>query len=243
MQQRAITPDSAAESELDNPVWSCLSTRHAGLAQGGELAKRYPPDISPLAGAPGAGAANVAALEALFEVGEILATAGPFMPALSARWETLHESLLVQMIRRTPTPMPEAGADISALSVADAPEMLALVELTQPGPFRSRTAELGNYVGIRREGRLVAMAGERMWIGDHREISAVCTHPDARGHRHARALMSVLVNRMLRAGQIPFLHVECANVRAIALYRTLGFVERAQIPLRVARLTTGRPVA
>ena len=68
--------------------------------------------------------------------------------------------------------------------------MLALVELTHPGPFRRRTVELGNFVGIRRDGRLLAMAGERMWIGDFREVSAVCTHPDAQGRGLARTLMT-----------------------------------------------------
>jgi predicted GNAT family acetyltransferase len=107
--------------------------------------------------------------------------------------------------------------------------------LTQPGPFRSRTNELGNYLGIREAGRLVAMAGERMWIGDCREVSAICTHPDARGRGYARALMARVVNRMLRAGQTPLLHVYSTNSRAIDVYRALGFVRRAEFPLVHAR--------
>ena len=93
------------------------------------------------------------------------------------------------MIRRETAPLPEGGVEVAVLSATDVGKMLALVELTHPGPFRERTIELGTYVGVRQHGRLVAMAGERMWIGDHREVSAVCTHPEAQGRGLARALM------------------------------------------------------
>ena len=115
--------------------------------------------------------------------------------------------------------------------------MLALVELTHPGPFRERTIELGSLVGVRERGRLLAMAGERMWIGDHREVSGVCTHPEAQGRGLARLLMARVINRMLRPGQTPFLHVESANARAIRTYEGLGFVKRAEFPLLYARRT------
>ena len=98
----------------------------------------------------------------------------------------------------------------------------------------ARTVELGTFIGIRDEGRLVAMTGERMWIGDHREVSAVCTHPDAQGRGYARALIGRTVNRIIRAGRVPFLHVEATNARAIALYRSLRFIERAEFPLLFA---------
>ena len=223
------------ERELDNPFWSSLTTGHAHLARGGALARRYPADISPLAGLSGTGPANVAALEALVEVGDDMATTGPFVPALPANWETLYESQLTQMIRIDRSPMPVGDAGASVLGAADVTEMLALVELTHPGPFRPRTIELGTYIGIREGGRLIAMAGERLWIGDCRELSAVCTHPDAQGRGYARGLIGRAVNRMLRAGQTPILHVDSRNTRAIDLYLTLGFVRRAEYPLLYAK--------
>jgi predicted GNAT family acetyltransferase len=64
----------------------------------------------------------------------------------------------------------------------------------------------------------------------YREVSAVCTHPDAQGRGYARALIGRVVNRMLRAGQIPYLHVESKNEVAIDVYRRLGFVRRTQFP-------------
>ena len=223
------------ERELDNPFWSSLATRHARLARGGALARRYPADISPLAGLSAAGPANVAALEALVEVGDDMALTGLFVPALPAHWETLYESRLTQMIRNDRSPLPDADTEAAVLGAADVAEMLALVELTHPGPFRPRTIELGTYIGIRETGRLIAIAGERLWIGDCREVSAVCTHPDAQGRGYARALIARVVNRMLRAGQTPILHVDSRNTRAIDLYLALGFVRRAEYPLLYAK--------
>ena len=220
---------------LDNPVWSSLITRHAHFAQGGALARRYRAEISPLAGLPGVERANVDALEALFNVGDTLTTAGPHVPALPSNWEALHAAHATQMIRTTPSPLPEADADVSALTPADVPDMLALVELTQPGPFRPRTIELGRFIGIREQGKVVAMAGERMWIGGCREVSGVCTHPAVQRRGYAKALMARVINRMLRAGETPFLHVESSNARAIDVYRELGFVKRAEFPLLYAR--------
>ena len=230
-------PAMTDESALDNPVWSCLTTRHAHLAQGDGRALRYPLEYSPLSGLPAAAPVNLDALQALVAIGDAVAVAGAHVPEWPANWETLHRIRLVQMIRRQTTPLEEGGAEAAVLAAADVGDMLALVELTHPGPFRERTIELGRFVGVRQHGGLVAMAGERMWIGDHREVSAVCTHPEAQGRGLARALMGTVINRMLRAGQTPYLHVESANDRAIAMYEGLGFVRRAEFPLLYARKT------
>lgn len=226
---------SDIQPELDNPFWSSLTSRHAHFAQGGTLARRYLPAISPLAGLPGVGPKNIAALEALVEIGDDMAIVGPLVPTLPENWETLYESQIAQMIRVDRSPLPEGDVDASVLGAADVAEMLALVELTKPGPFRPRTIELGAYLGIGEGGRLVAMAGERTWVGHVREVSAICTHPDAQGRGYARALMGRVINRMLRAGEIPFLHVESRNRRAIDLYLALGFTRRTEFRLLHAR--------
>ena len=226
---------SDAQRLLDHPIWSSLTTRHAHLALGGALARRYPPDISPLTGLPAVTPGNVAALEGLVAVGDDAAIFGPFEPTLPENWETVHAAPLVQMIRVERAPAPETSAVVTGLGADDAADMLALIELTQPGPFRRRTFELGSYIGIRVEGRLVAMAGERMGVPGFREVSAVCTHPQWRGRGLARALIARVVNRMLRAGDTPFLHVEERNVAAIATYRALGFASRARFALLAAR--------
>jgi ribosomal protein S18 acetylase RimI-like enzyme len=220
---------------LDNPFWTCLATRHAHIAQGDALARRYLPQISVLAGVSGIASENVAALTSLVDVGDDVALVGTHVPELPGAWENLYVSELTQMLRAERSPLPEGNADVATLGPTDVPEMQALVELTHPGPFRARTIELGIYIGIRDRGRLVAMAGERTWIGDFREVSAVCTHPEAQGRGYARMLISRVVNRMLRAGQTPFLHAETKNEVAIEVYQRLGFIERTRLPLLYAR--------
>lgn len=220
---------------LDNAFWACLATRHAHFAQGGALARRYLTDISPIAGLPGTAPENLAALTSLVDVGEDVALAGPNVPSLPGTWEILYASELIQMLRLDRAPLPEGDVDVAVLGAADVPAMLDLVERTRPGPFRKRTIELGTYIGIRERGRLIAMAGERTWIGDYREVSAVCTSPEAQGRGMAQALIGRVVNRMLRAGETPFLHVDSKVERAIAVYRRLGFVVRSKHPLLYAK--------
>jgi ribosomal protein S18 acetylase RimI-like enzyme len=226
---------STSGHPLDNPIWRALTTRHAHLAEGGALARRYPADISPLAGLPAPEAANLAALHALCEVGDELGVFEAEVPALPAAWEVLRETRITQMVRPARAHLPEADVECQPLGAADVADMLELVALTQPGPFRTRTVELGRFVGLRDRGRLVAMAGERMWIDGFREASGICTHPDVRGRGHARALTAYVVNRMLERGETPFLHVLSANDGAIELYRTLGFVHRAEFLLLHAK--------
>ena len=109
------------------------------------------------------------------------------------------------------------------------PAMLALVELTQPGPFRPRTIELGHYFGVFDDGELIAMAGERLQTPEFTEVSAVCTHPSARGRGLAAALSHHVATGILARGQTPILHVAEANVSARRVYERLGFVVRREL--------------
>jgi predicted GNAT family acetyltransferase len=111
--------------------------------------------------------------------------------------------------------------------------MLGLVDLTRPGPFAARTVEMGRYLGVRDEGRLVAMAGERLRPPGYTEVSAVCTHPDFRGRGHAKALISVLAEAICARGETPFLHVLPENRPAVATYEALGFRTQRTLQLTV----------
>jgi predicted GNAT family acetyltransferase len=113
--------------------------------------------------------------------------------------------------------------------------MIALAALTKPGPFDRRTREFGDYIGIRREGKLVAMAGQRLHVPGYREVSAVCTHPDHLGQGYARALMLEIMRRIIADNETPFLHVRSLNTRAIDVYRRMGFIERRSIQLAILR--------
>ncbi len=113
------------------------------------------------------------------------------------------------------------------LTLADAAEMSELAELTHPGPFGPELVRLGVYVGVRDQGRLVAMAGQRRRLPGFVEISGVCTHPDWQGRGLARALMNRVAHEIQRHGDTPWLNVLEENTRAVALYTRMGYVFRA----------------
>ena len=143
---------------------------------------------------------------------------------------------IAQMIAPTDgLPSGRATEPVVQLGKKDAGEMMALAELTRPGPFAASTVELGGYLGVRREGQLVAMAGRRLHLPGWIEISAVCTHPDHRGQGLSRLLMADIEKAIRRQGHRAFLHVLHENTRAIDIYRGLGFTTRADMTMTVVR--------
>jgi ribosomal protein S18 acetylase RimI-like enzyme len=140
----------------------------------------------------------------------------------------------LQMVWNGEAPAGDPSLGAVSLGAPHVDAMLELVALTQPGPFGPRNLDMGEYLGLFDErGRLVAMAGERMWAGRFREISAVCTHPESQGRGLARRLMHELIRRQSTRGLVPFLHVMAFNERAISLYRHMGFHARRESLLRV----------
>ena len=135
------------------------------------------------------------------------------------------------MLQMVATRQPEGGGDLKVieLSQADAPALLDLVAVTEPGPFGSRTPLLGRYLGVRHGDRLVAMAGERLRVPGHVELSAICVHPEARGKGYGAALTQSLMRRVFADGEVPFLHVRPDNKVAVILYRRLGFETRREL--------------
>jgi predicted GNAT family acetyltransferase len=129
----------------------------------------------------------------------------------------------------------KAPFEVVALQEADAPQMLALATLTRPGPFSSATHRLGDFIGVKQDGVLVAMAGERMKPDGYTEVSGVCTHPDHRGQGYASGLMAIVARRILDRGETPFLHAYATNTGAIQLYEGLGFIIRRTVILTVLK--------
>ena len=225
--------DNEAKSVLDNPPWNSLSTNHAQFAISNGLAKRYPPDVSPLVAIAALDTASLHDLAEIIAPGEVVAVVGDDLPSDAAGW-TLHTSVLAsQMVSEQPLAAAETTETILTLSADDVPDMLALIDLTHPGPFEPRTVELGHYIGIRKAGKLIAMAGERMYPPGYREISAVCTHPDEQGKGYAQLLVTMLVAENQQRGVIPFLHVSPENSPALQVYERLGFRHHRGVPLLI----------
>jgi predicted GNAT family acetyltransferase len=135
----------------------------------------------------------------------------------------------------TPIEAPTHGVDIVTLGVDDVPAMIELTALTKPGPFYARTHELGTFLGIRVDGQLVAMAGERMKPVHYTEMTAVCVHPSHRGRGYGQMLLSAVSRQIVSRGETPFLHVFTSNHSAIALYRRQGMEIRRRLHVTVLK--------
>ena len=210
---------------LNRAIWTSLTTRQANLAQSAGDIRRYHPDFAPFAATADASASSLANLaELVLPGGNIVLQQAE--PIAAPRGLTISRSALtVQMVAERIEGDPTIF-QFEELGEADALEMRELAALTKPGPFSARTHELGRFVGVRHDGRLVAMAGERMKAGPFTEVSGVCTHPDHRGHGYAAGLMREVGRGILERGEAPFLHAFAVNVGAIGLYERLGFVTR-----------------
>ena len=224
---------ATSDAQLANLMWHSLTTKHSPYAIGGDLARRYPPDIGPFTSVIANEQAAFDALTGLVSSGEVVDITGGH-PPLGEAWTLRHQLMLVQLVYNgSAIEREQTDSMITRLMTADIPAMLALVELTHPGPFRQRTIELGPYLGIWQDGQLVAMAGLRFHVPGYREISAVCTHPSFQRRGYARMLLKQLISDIQNVGEVPFLHVASEKTGAYTLYESLGFKQRTEFPLYI----------
>lgn len=218
---------------LDRPVWSSLFSYLEPLSVGGALARRFKPDVNLFGSARDDGPEALAALADLLHPGEQM-----YMVQVPTIVEPpgcvpVKRAPGVQMVATRSLRSEGPFDDVRPLGDADAPEMLALARLTEPGPFLERTHTMGRFVGIRIDGRLAAMAGERMHLPGYTEVSGVCTHPDFRGRGLARRLSAAVAVAIEARGETAFLHAWRSNRAAISLYEQLGFVLRSEVNVAV----------
>lgn len=219
---------------LDRPIWTALNSRHARLAEGGPLAKRYPAAVSAFAATGDETPESLDALATLARPGETLITVQAAPIELPDGFEATLRATLVQMVTEGPA-QSVSDERIVRLGPEDAQDMLDLATLTKPGPFTLRAQDFGPFWGIRSEGRLIAMAGHRLGQVGFRELSGVCTHPDVRGQGLGRLMSLYGMERIRDAGDVPYLHAYATNATAISLYESIGFRLRATMNMAVMR--------
>lgn len=225
---------------LDRAVWNALTTRLSGFvtADSDARAVRIDPEVGVFVSGADARPETLQAMADLAlrhpGAGMVEKTGGPLAEVDLPGVEIVSRIALVQMMCPALTP---GGSDLAheTLTEADAPAMLALALLTKPGPFRSRTRELGPFIGVKQDGKLVAMAGRRMRVDGFTELSGVCTHPDHRGRGYAAGLSRAVVGEILATGDYAFLHAFAEHDATIAFYRSLGFEVRAPMTYTIFR--------
>jgi ribosomal protein S18 acetylase RimI-like enzyme len=220
---------------LDNPVWHALAGPQQTLAERHGRAVRFDPAYTPFAALPDDPTADDwADLRALVGTDGIAVVARDSIDPPDD-WVNFFAAAGTQMVWDGGSPDLDGAPPMQTLGPPDVPEILELVARAQPGPFAARTVELGPYVGIRIDGRLVAMAGCRMHIPGYVEVSAVCTDAEFRGQGLASAVVRRVVAEILDTGETPCLHAVAENITAIRLYDELGFTTRREIPFAALR--------
>lgn len=219
---------------LDRPIWTMLTGRQAHLAEGGDRAKRIDRGYGVFGVAADTGAEAQAALAALVpDDGELWIVEGERWPVPPGTRE-VKRAVLAQMVADGPPPEPREGEPpIVALGEGDAAEMAALADHARPGPWGAATHRYGPFFGIRENGRLLAMAGQRILVPGMAEVSGVSTWEDCRGRGLARALIGHVMRAMVARGEQPFLHSYADNEGAIGLYESLGFRIRREVHVLV----------
>lgn len=212
--------------ELDNPVWNALSESHRDFSINHPDIKFYEPDYCPF----GAIATSNDVSSPIDEYSSkcdnfYIVGQKPEVPSsLRLKKELVCDQMVIEReIQLEPT------EEIVLLGNNESEVLFSLVNLVQPGYFRTKTRLLGRYFGIFKDDMLVAVTGERMSMDSFIEVSAVVTHPEYTGRGFAKQLVMHTVNQILGENKIPFLHVTENNLSAINLYKKLRFRRRKKI--------------
>lgn len=208
---------------LNNPVYHALLSGDRHLSFGTAAVKYFAEEVSPFAGFEEHYSKGFAELYEQLPAGRKILYAIPSVIHEPPGWQLLLEVEGLQFVYEGSLPVKTGHSDIIPLEEKHVPQMIELAALTKPGPFGLRTIDFGFYNGIFDDGKLVAMTGQRLHVGNFTEISAVCTHPAHTGKGYAYTLIEQQLKIILQQEQQPFLHVRADNERAIALYQRMGF--------------------
>ena len=215
-----------SEDALDNPVWFSLTDVHFNHVNDYGHVKFYQPDYAPF----GAFINNEDTSRAIEKHAKLISDffiVGD-KPKMPLHFKEPKQYIGLQMIvyNKLNYPITETIVELEESHYDD---LIDLTKLVYPEYFKSKTNTLGTYFGVYREGKLVAVAGERMQTSNFIEISAVITHPDYTGNGYAKQLITYTANHIFNKNKTPFLHVDETNLGPIALYKKLGFVVRRKL--------------
>lgn len=219
---------------LDRPIWSALTTDQAHLSAGSSLARRHQPGISLFAATGEETPQALAALADLVRDDDVVVLVQAASITVPDTLVAVSQAVAVQMVLEQAI-APIVDDRIVPLGADDMDEMIALVDLTRPGPFAPGALALGRFWGIRHEGRLVAMAGERLRQTGWTEMSGVCSHPDMRGKGLGKLLSQFVSVRIRGDGRGAYLHCYESNEQAFRLYEGLGYRPRERMNVVVVR--------
>lgn len=214
-------------NKLDDPAWYSLNETHKDFAVDYGQIKFYDPDHCPFGGAlndneTGSGIVTYASLtDSFFVIGN--------RPDINDKVQIESELICDQMVLDKRIDIDIQENIIELQTEIQRHELFKLVNLVQPGYFRNKTADLGSYYGIYKSHQLIAVAGERMKMDGHTELSAIVTHPEHTGKGYAKQLIVHASNKIFNESKIPYLHVADTNFNAIRLYEKLGFLKRKKI--------------
>jgi len=213
-------------SKLDNPVWHSLNETHENYSINYNHLKCYHPDFCPFGGYENSNdiSGEIDKYAKLINNFFIVGNKPKFSKSLTLK----NELVCLQMVMSHYIDL-EIQEDIIKLNYNYEEDLFKLVNLVQPGYFKNKTIQLGDYYGIFRNRNLVAVAGERMKMNDFVEVSAIVTHPEHTGKGYAKQLIAYTVNKILNQNKIPYLHVAESNIGAIKLYEKSGFETRRKI--------------
>lgn len=223
---------SLSHPPLDAIFWNTMTGPHARHASGAGGARRYASGFSPIIAFRDNALPDFDALSPFCAPGEMFYCEG-WQGACPEGWRIDAETTMFRMVWDASQPTADDAPEAVKLGLQHADEAVALAALCRPGPFGPRTIELGDYYGVFDDGRLIAMAGQRMRVPGYTEVSGVCTHPDAQGRGLAKKLMRKLIHQQMQVGEIPFLHVMRANETAHNFYRRMGFTDYIESTVRV----------
>jgi ribosomal protein S18 acetylase RimI-like enzyme len=223
---------------LDDMAWHALTGPHTGLAEATPdgLARRYREDIAPFCGVGGLDGPGWAALGELVGPGGVAVFLRGAVEAAPEGWAELLREPATQYVAGDLTEPPvEASREVRELTASDVPDMIRLAADTEPGPFGRNSHLTGRWFGVRRAGRLVAMAGERMRVEGFGEVSGVCVDPSVRGEGLGAVVTLAAAHGIRERGDHAMLHVREGNEAAHRLYRRIGFEVRRLVTVAVFR--------